>query len=313
MMLPFKLPDDREFDVAGFGTNAVDFLIRVPEYPAFNSKIELVDYAQAAGGEIASTMVGLQRLGLKTCYIGRFGDDDAGAFGLESLRRENVDLTHAEQIPNATTQIAFIVIDERSGERTVIWKRDAKLSYPAADVPLGIAGQCRVLHFTPHDADACIALVERARSTGTIVSIDLDNVFPKLDELLPLVDVLVTSAELPGKMFGLSDKREALKAMRAKFGSAVIGITLGEAGSLLLCGDAFVETPSFPVPGGCKDTTGAGDSFRAGLLYGLISGASIEESARMANAVAALKCRAVGARTSLPNKSELQALLEEAS
>jgi hypothetical protein len=78
MKFPFTLAENREFDAVGFGTNAVDFLIVTPEYPKFNSKIELDDYTQLAGGEIASTMAGLRRLGLKTAYVGRFGKDAAG-------------------------------------------------------------------------------------------------------------------------------------------------------------------------------------------------------------------------------------------
>ena len=201
------------------------------------------------------------------------------------------------------------MIDERSGERTVIWKRDAKLSYSPAEAPLSIVDDARILHLTPHDAQACIVLARRAKEVGTVVSIDLDNTFPGLEDLLPLVDVMITSAEWPSQMFGIDDKRDALRALRDKYGAAVVGITLGENGSLLLCEDAFIETPGFSVPGGCKDTTGAGDSFRAGLLFGLIRGESIEESARIANAVAALKCRAIGARTSLPNLSEVESVL----
>ena len=157
---------------------------------------------------------------------------------------------------------------------------------------------------------ACVALAREARKAGTVVSIDLDNLFPGVEELLPLVDVLITSAELPGRMLGISDKEEAMREMRAKYGSPVVGITLGEEGSLLYCDGEFIRTGGFAVPGGCKDTTGAGDSFRAGLLYGLVRGESVEVSARMANAVAALKCRAVGARTSLPNADELTTLLK---
>src|SRR3546814_138091 len=133
MNFPFDLPKNRAFDVVGFGTNAVDFLIQVPAYPEFNSKVELVDYTQAPGGEVATTMAGLQRLGLKTAYAGRFGDDDAGNLGMASLAREGVDLKFAEQVSGARTQIAFIVIDERNGERTVIWKRDGKLAYAAEE------------------------------------------------------------------------------------------------------------------------------------------------------------------------------------
>ena len=86
--IPFNLPGPRDFDVLGFGTNAVDFLIRVPEYPEFDSKLELTDYTQAAGGEIATAMVGLSRLGLRTAYAGRFGKEPTGDFGLESLSSE---------------------------------------------------------------------------------------------------------------------------------------------------------------------------------------------------------------------------------
>src|SRR5215203_436168 len=177
MHFPFTLKKDADFDVVGFGTNAVDFLIEVPRYPEFNSKIELSNYSQAPGGEIATAMVGLQRLGMRTSYVGRFGTDHAGDIGINSLSQEGVDMTHAEKIDGAQTQIAFIVIDEQSGERTVIWKRDARLRYNEADVPLEAVRSTKVLHFTPHDARACIRVAETARANGTIVSIDIDNVF----------------------------------------------------------------------------------------------------------------------------------------
>jgi len=295
--------------VVGFGTNAVDYLIQVPHYPSFNSKVELQDYVQAAGGEVATTMAGLQRLGLKTSYIGRFGSDAAGDLGWKTLADEGVDLTWAERVEGARTQIAFIVIDVRNGERTVIWQRDEKLAFSEDEAPVESAERARVLHFTPHDARACLRLARRAREAGTIVSIDIDNVFEGVDELLHYVDILITSAEFPERLLEISDTRGALREMTARYGCAVAGITLGEEGSLLLCGDTFIETPGFAVPGGCKDTTGAGDSYRVGLLYGLLKGESIEESARMANAVAALKCRAIGARTSLPRVEELASLM----
>jgi sugar/nucleoside kinase (ribokinase family) len=139
MKFPFALPKNKQFDVVGFGTNAVDFLIQVPTFPAYSSKIELSDYTRAAGGEVATTMVGLQRLGLKTAYVGRFGDDREGDFGLQTLRDAAVDISFAEQIAGAKTQIAFIVIDERTGERTVIWQRDKLLAYDETAAPLDAA------------------------------------------------------------------------------------------------------------------------------------------------------------------------------
>lgn len=309
MRFPFELAREKQFDAAGFGTNAVDYLIVVPEYPAYNSKIELCDYAQMAGGEIASTMCGLARLGLKTAYAGRFGADAAGDFGIQTLLDENVNVDYAERIANAKTQIAFIIIDRRSGERTVIWQRDAKLAYDEQSAPVEAAKNCRVFHATPHDALACARTARAAKEAGAVVSLDIDNLFDGIENLLPLVDVFISSAEFPEKLVGIGDARTALREIKSRYGCAIAGMTLGEKGSLLLCENEFVETTGFAVPNGCVDTTGAGDAFRVGFLYGLLKGETVERAAQSANAVAALKCRSLGARTALPNVSELEQLM----
>ena len=97
--------------MVGFGLNAVDHLIVVPEYPAFDTKTRFTEYERSAGGQTASAMVALQRLGLKTAYAGRFGSDDDGRFGLLSLEYEGVNLDYAETIEGADNQVAFIIID----------------------------------------------------------------------------------------------------------------------------------------------------------------------------------------------------------
>src|SRR5882762_7021520 len=123
MRFPFLLADNKQFDAVGFGLNAVDHLIVVAEYPAFDTKTRLLEHKQTAGGQTATAMVALQRLGLKTAYAGRFGSDAEGVFGLASVKDEGVDVEFVEVIEDARTQLAFIIIDARSGERTIIWDR----------------------------------------------------------------------------------------------------------------------------------------------------------------------------------------------
>lgn len=311
MRFPFHLRNDKEFDVVGFGTNAVDYLITVPEYPAFNSKVELNHYTEAAGGEIASTMAGLQRLGLKTAYAGRFGSDRAGEIGLASLVDEGVDISLAETVDGARTQIAFIMIDAASGERTILWQREKLLAYDESDAPLVAAAKCKVLHMTPHDTQACIRMAAEARANGAVVSVDIDNIFDGIEDLLPLVDICIASAEFSQKLFGMTDVEQGLRELSSRFGCPVTGVTMGKKGSLVLCGGQLIETPAFDVPGGCIDTTGAGDAFRTGLLYGLLTGEPVDESCRLANAVAALKCRGLGARSTLPTENELKTMLKK--
>lgn len=310
MKFPLNLPENKKFDVVGFGTNAVDYLIRVPEYPPIYSKIELTDYTLLAGGEIASTLAGLQRLKMRTAYIGRFGDDKEGDFGLRTLIDEGVNVEYAEQIAGATTQIAFIIVDTSNGERTVIWKRDGKLAYTPEEVSVDFVRDTKIFHATPHDALACARMAREAKANGAIVSIDIDNLFDGLTEMIPLVDIFLASAEFPEKLVGIKDQKDALREIKSRFRCPIVGMTLGARGSLILCEGEFIETGGFEVPNGCKDTTGAGDAFRVGFLYGLLKGESVEESARLANAVAALKCRELGARTALPDEIEVREILD---
>lgn len=309
MRFPFKLPTNKPFDAVGFGLNAVDHLIVVPQYPAFDTKIRLLEHMQSAGGQTASAMVALQRLGLKTAYAGRFGSDPEGLFGLETLKEDGVNVDYAEVVDGARNQIAFITIDARNGERTIVWDRDDRLAYAPEDAPVEFGSMGRVLHLDAHDPPACLQLAKNARASGTIVSADIDNVYGGLPDLLPFIDIMIGSKEFPHRVTGIVDQRESLVELQARYGCAITGMTLGTQGAVVYCDGEFIESPAFEAPGGCKDTTGAGDAFHSGFLYGLLRGEDVETCLRYGNAVAAMKCSALGARTGLPTQAQFQKFL----
>ena len=309
MQLPFRLPSSKQFDAVGFGLNAVDHLIVVPEYPQFDIKLRFNEHRRSAGGQTATAMVALNRLGLTTAYAGRFGSDDAGTFGRDSLTKEGVNVEYAETIDGATNQLAFIIIDARTGERTIIWDRDERLSYRAGEAPIDLASRGRVLHLDAHDPPACAAMARAAREASAIVTADIDNVYQGVHDLLPLIDVLITSSEFPHRLTGITDLRTSLTEMKSRYGCPIVGATLGARGAMVYCEDRFLESPAFAVPGGCRDTTGAGDAFHAGFIYGMLLGDDLEDCLRTANAVAALKCRQLGGRTALPDQKELRKFL----
>ena len=306
MRLPLTIPANRDFDAVGFGLNAVDHLIVVPEFPEFDTKIRFIEYKRSAGGQTATAMVSLQRLGLKTAYAGRFGADENGQFGKASLEDEGVNLEFAETIEGASNQVAFIIIDSRSGERTIIWDRDERLSYGTEEAPLKLVARGRVLHLDAHDPAACAVMARAARNAGTIITADIDNIYEGLTELLPLIDVLITSAEFPHRLTGISDAHASLIETKARYGCPIVGVTLGARGAVLYCEGQFIESPAFEVPGGCRDTTGAGDAFHAGFMYGMLRHQDLETCMKFANAVAALKCRQLGGRAALPTEYELK-------
>ncbi len=311
MQFPFDLPQSREFDAVGFGLNAVDQLIVVPEYPAFDAKIRLIEHQQCAGGQTATAMTTLQRLGFTTAYAGRFGSDDAGQFGLASLENEGVNLEFAEVVQGARSQKAFIVIDVRNGERTIIWDRDERLTYKVDEAPTALASRGKILHLDAHDPPACVRLARAAKASGTIVSADIDNIYDGLPELLPLIDILISSREFPHRLTGIRDEHASLVELKARYGCALVGMTMGRRGAMIYGDSQFFESPAYQVPGGCRDTTGAGDAFHGGFLYGLLGGEDVETSLKLANAAAALKCRQLGARTALPTLEELKGFLRD--
>ena len=168
-----------------------------------------------------------------------------------------------------------------------------------------------MLHLDGHDPPACARVAKVARETGTIVSADIDNVYEGLPELLPLIDIMIGSKEFPRRVTEIQDEREALIELKSRYGCVLVGMTIGAAGAVVYCEGIFIESQGFEAPGGCRDTTGAGDAFHAGFLYGFLAGEDLETSMKFGNAVAAMKCSALGARTALPNKAELAEFLQQ--
>ncbi|MBO0722031.1 MAG: carbohydrate kinase family protein [Blastocatellia bacterium] len=310
MKFPFELPKDREFDAIGFGLNAVDHLVTIPRFPQFNTKVRLTDHRQLPGGQVSSAMVSLQRLGLRAAYIGKVGYDNEGRMLIESLQKEGVDCTGVVIQVAARTQGAMIIIEQFSGERTILWYHDDATRIAPEELKRELVIRGRVLHIDGFDTLAAIRAANWAREAGMPVTMDLDTAYPSIDQLLPLVDCLITSQGLANELAGTMDEQEALKRLHEKYGCYLVAMTQGARGALAHVEGRFIASSAFRPPV-IRDTTGAGDAFRGGFIYGLCQGLSIEETLRVANAVAALQCREMGARDGLPSETELRNFLEE--
>jgi sugar/nucleoside kinase (ribokinase family) len=310
MNFSFTLPDNREFDVAGFGLNAVDHLVSIPRFPSFNSKVRLTDHRQMPGGQVSSAMVGARRLGLRAAYVGKVGYDNEGRMLIESLQKEGVDCLHVMIAMGAKTQGAVIIIEQFSGERTILWYHDDGTRIAPDELKREMIARARVLHIDGFDTKAAIQASQWAREAGMPVTIDLDTAYPGIDELLPHVDCLITSQGLANELAGTMNEQEALKKLHEKYGCYLVAMTQGSRGALAFVENQFIASSAFRPPV-IRDTTGAGDAFRAGFIYGLCKGLSIEETMRAANAVAALQCRELGARDGLPTEEELRAFLNQ--
>jgi sulfofructose kinase len=307
MRFNVSLPENRPFDVIGFGLNAVDHIIVVPGYPEFNSKIRLKEHSRQPGGQVATALTSLARLGYRTRYIGKVGDDSAGALQLERLAAEGIEHSKVKQVAGSSNQIAFIIIDGPTGERTIIWDRDEQLAFTPEELDEEAICSGKILHIDGHDVAADIRAAEFAHKAGMQVVIDVDNFYPGADRLIPLVDFLVTSSDFPSRVTGIDEPRRALAKLKEISGSYFVAMTLGSEGVLAYHEGEYLHVPAFSVQ--CRDTTGAGDAFHGGFIYGLLQGLSIEQTLRFANAVAAIKCLHLGAQSGLPTRAEVEAFL----
>ena len=309
MEFGIELPHGKPFDAVALGLNAVDHLIVVPRFPEFNTKIPFLSHTLAPGGQSATAMVALARLGMRARYIGSVGSDDLGQFQIESLASEGVESSGVKVVEAAESQTAFIIIDEATGERTILWNRAERLTIGEDEVDFDLVTSGRVLLLDGHDVGASIQAAKYARRASVPTVLDIDNFYKGAEELLPLIDFNICSSDFPKRVTGEPDLKLALKKLHEQTGSRFVASTIGKQGALAYFDGQYIDSPAFEID--CRDATGAGDAFHGGFIYGLLTGLSVEDTLRFANAVAALKCRSIGARTALPTLEEVTRFLSD--
>jgi len=294
-----------KLDVVGVGLNATDTLIPVAHYPPRGSKIEFRSAKVLPGGQVATAMIACQLWGLRARYVGKVGDDIAAELHRSEFSRLGVE-AHLFTAPGCHSQQAFILVDD-GGERTVLWKRDDRLTLRPEELQQEWIVNARAIHVDGHDTAAASVAAGWARAAGVPVVADLDELYPGVEELLNSVDYLITSRDIPGRLTEENDLRKSLPALKERFRSRLTAATLGEEGVLAWDGTSFHYAPAFRVD--TIDTTGAGDIFHAGFIYGLLQGWPLERQLDFACAAAALNCTAIGARGGIQPVDSIEHLI----
>ncbi len=288
----------RPVDVVGLGLNAMDTICVVPRFPGPNSKIHLRDVRTEPGGQVATALTTCARLGLTARYIGSVGTDHWGKAQLQSLRSENLDL-YVREVEGATSQVAIILLEEGIGERTILWRRDPRLQYPAAELRRELILGARLLHLDGCDSAAALQAAEWAREAGIPVVIDIDELYDETThDLLRNVDYLIAS----------SDFAEDPRELADRYRCPVVGITRGAEGATFFADGRLLKSTAFKVP--ITDTTGAGDVFHGAFIYGLLQNWNLEDAIRFGHAAAAMKCMHMGARRGIPSLQAVQDFLK---
>jgi sulfofructose kinase len=293
------------WDVVGIGESSVDEVYRLPAAPGPDVKVPVSSRQIRYGGQVATTLATCASFGLRPALVGTLGEDEHAAGLRDTLERRGVNTTHL--IPRrARHRHALILVDERTGDRTVLWERDARLSLEVSDVPRDLVSGARLLHVDDLDADAAIEAASVARAAGIPVTSDIDRVTDQTEALIAAVTIPIFAEHVPTTLTGEADSERALRKLRGSH-AGMLCVTLGARGSMLLEGNQLYRVPAPRVVS--LDATGAGDVFRGAFIYALLRGDRPAEILRFANAAAALSCTREGALDSVPTLSEVEEFL----
>ncbi len=320
---------DKKLDAIALGACNLDEVAFVPKFAEAEEKINATSYYPPCAAGVAMDCISqVNKLGLKAGWFGVAGDDPAGQGAVRELADDGIDISHYIVAPGERTSKAWISVNNKTGERCHVI------------IPMGEAGfissahvhanreyfeGARLIHLEllQMPIDGMIEAARIAQNAGTAVSFDLD-VAPvyayesryatpeSLRELISLTTILKACKNAVHDFCGHCDYEQAAREM-LDMGPQVVIVTIGEKGCII----AYREdggVKSMVVPGfsglSIIDTTGAGDAFQGGFIYGYLQGYDYQRCGVIANACGFLKSTRVGARNSVP-KDEVDAFLKE--
>lgn len=294
--------------VAGIGQCSLDYLAVVNSYPQVDTKNEVLEWLEQGGGPVATALSALSRLGISCKFYGITGDDYAGEKIRHSLVKEGIDVRGLIKRQNTISQLAFILIEKGTARRTIFWKRPSGKPLRKKELGTDFLEGIDFLLLDGLMKDVSLYAAKKARALKIPVMLDAGKVRPGMLEIARLSDYVVASEEF-AKDLGWHIDATVLHKEKEKLRVKVLTFTLGERGSITISDDQVFQIPAFKVK--AVDTTGAGDVFHGGYIYGLLQGWNLQETVIFASALAAMKCIKMGGRSGIPKSSEVIKFLKE--
>jgi sugar/nucleoside kinase (ribokinase family) len=314
----------KEVDCLVCGTCVADILVRPVSLstPVGGGRLIHVDPIDVTtGGIVCNTGIAMRRLGMRVAASSLVGADQWGSLIRSRLEAERLDTATLAVHPTLATSTTAVLIDP-SGERSFAHHVGAPHAINVGFLQsqscfltqsrLAVIGYFGLLpSLEPAFAEG-VALVKKAGCTVAVETAGSGGNLADLAPALPMVDIYVPSLDEATHQTGLHDPRAIIDCYRGHGATGLVGVKLGTKGALLSpSADEFVDIPCLPAPGAVADTTGAGDSFLAGLLTGLLRGLPTREAGLLGAATAAYCVTGLGATAGLRSFDETIRLTEE--
>ena len=293
---------DRQYDVIGLGTNALDLIAIIDGYPQPDTKVQFQEFDIQGGGVVATAMAACARLGLRARYIGKVGTDFWSRASLRTLSKEGIDVRHVLRAKGSPGHVSLVLADRATGARTLFFRRPPAYTIRPEELDRAALTAGRLLHVDGIDAGAALQAVRWAREAGMRVTMDGERIVEGIEDVWPLVDLLVCNPRFVRATTGHAALEDGLREM-ADRGPSRVAVTLAGDGVVGLEEGQWVRIPGFRVE--TVDTNGAGDVFHGACAVGELRDWPLEWTLAFANAVAAMKCRSLGGRRGIPRLPEV--------
>jgi len=301
---------DRALQVFGLGQCSLDYIGKVNAYPPPDVKCEFSDLTIQGGGPVATALVALARWGVSCAFAGVAGDDSFGDMISASLEKEGVDTSRLLVRKGFDSQFAFIVAEPRVGRRTIFWRRPTGPPPNPQEIDKRIIRKAMVFHTDGLFSEASLAGAEAAQDAGVHVVVDAGSLREGMIDLARVSDYFLASESFADAFAGEGNAVDACYTL-AKLGPRVVGVTLGSKGYVALADGKVIRRPAYAVE--AVDTTGCGDVFHGGFIYGLIQNWGVEKSLDFAAWAAAMVSLKLGGRAGIPAISDWKSSAEHAS
>jgi sugar/nucleoside kinase (ribokinase family) len=291
---------EKKWDVLGFGAIAVDDLFYVDHYPQIDEKIPIIKKWRQGGGNTATALVAVARLGSKAAFCGVLGYDELSVFSIEELSREGVDTSMIIRKNGARPFAAVVIVDTTQGKRSILFSSEGVRQPEADDVNELLVGQSRVLFIDHQAVTIGLHAVKLAKKLNIPVVGDFEGkIFPELKELVGLVDHLIIGIDFAQQLVGTGDIQTMFRSLAGPDRACCV-ITAGEQGCWYSeRGQPIHNEPAMKIR--VVDTTGCGDVFHGAYASAISHGETISHAVKFATIAAGLKATQPGGRIGIPD------------